>query len=73
MSSKTTQIRAKIINAQTKKISAEIEILNLLIEAGNKKEAESLFTTVEHDINTLINQDWYGKLLADFRDIIRHI
>ncbi len=73
MSSNTTQIRAKIINAQTKKISAEIEILNLLIEAGNKKEAESLFTTVEHDINTLINQDWYGKLLADFRDIIRHI
>ena len=73
MSSNTTQIRAKIINAQTKKISAEIEILNLLIETGNKKEAESLFTTVEHDINTLINQDWYGKLLADFRDIIRHI
>ena len=73
MSSNTTQIRAKIINAQTKKISAEIEILNLLVEAGNKKEAESLFTTVEHDINTLINQDWYGKLLADFRDIIRHI
>lgn len=73
MSSNTTQIRAKIINAQTKKISAEIEILNLLIEAGNKKEAESLFTTVEHDINTLINQDWYGRLLADFRDIIRHI
>ena len=38
MSSNTTQIRAKIINAQTKKISAEIEILNLLIEAGNKKK-----------------------------------
>lgn len=73
MSSNTTQIRAKIINAQTKKISAEIEILNLLIDAGNKEEAESLFTTVEHDINTLINQNWYGKLLADFRDMIRHI
>lgn len=55
---RNVDLRSRIVDAQNKKISAEIEIITLLAEMGNKKEAEALLTKVKKDINVLISQHW---------------
>ncbi len=58
------ELRSKIIDAQNKKISAEIEIVTLLIEKGNKAEAKALIALAREDISVLVDQKWYENLLS---------
>ena len=66
-------LRSTIVDAQSKKISAEIEIITLLAEMGNKKEAEALLTKVKKDINVLISQHWYESLLSDLETLVKSL
>lgn len=66
-------IRSRIVDAQNKKISAELDIVTLLVETGDKENAEIMLSRVKKDINALINQHWYESLLSDLEALVRSL
>lgn len=66
-------IRSRIVDAQNKKIFAELDIVTLLVEIGDKENAEIMLSRVKKDINTLISQHWYENLLSELEALVKSL
>lgn len=66
-------IRSRIVDAQNKKIFAELDIVTLLVEIGDKENAEIMLSRVKKDINTLISQHWYESLLSELEALVKSL
>ena len=63
----------KIIKAQNKKIEAELDILELLCELEKKDVARGIIHMVSSDLNCLISQNWYEKLLSHINALDKNL